>query len=169
MFFGKKQSLVGLDIGSHSVKVVELEAQANKQHRLVNWGISQPLAEAIVDGEIALEHQRHVVERTQVERAYPEGAHERHVRDRERERRHRGEDPDPCDQQEDHEPPKDRRSPSGVLIGARRAPTRRRHDRAKRTSSATSVGVRPTPTPAASRASALAVAVPLEPVMIAPA
>jgi len=52
MFFGKKQSLVGLDIGSHSVKVVELEAQANKQHRLVNWGISQPLAEAIVDGEI---------------------------------------------------------------------------------------------------------------------
>jgi len=50
MFFGKKQSLVGLDIGSHSVKVVELEAQANKQHRLVNWGISQPLAEAIVDG-----------------------------------------------------------------------------------------------------------------------
>ena len=52
MFFGKKQSLVGLDIGSHSVKVVELEAQANKQYRLVNWGISQPLAEAIVDGEI---------------------------------------------------------------------------------------------------------------------
>ncbi len=29
MFFGKKQSLVGLDIGSHSVKVVELEALAN--------------------------------------------------------------------------------------------------------------------------------------------
>jgi type IV pilus assembly protein PilM len=52
MFFGKKQSLVGLDIGSHSVKVVELEALANKQYRLVNWGVSQPLAEAIVDGEI---------------------------------------------------------------------------------------------------------------------
>src|SRR5438034_3198787 len=52
MFFGKKQSLVGLDIGSHSVKVVELEAPANKQHKLVNWGVSQPLAEAIVDGEI---------------------------------------------------------------------------------------------------------------------
>jgi type IV pilus assembly protein PilM len=52
MFFGKKQSLVGLDIGSHSVKVVELEAQSNKQYRLVNWGVSQPLAEAIVDGEI---------------------------------------------------------------------------------------------------------------------
>ncbi len=52
MFFGKKQSLVGLDIGSHSVKVVELEAQANKSYKLVNWGVSQPLAEAIVDGEI---------------------------------------------------------------------------------------------------------------------
>ena len=52
MLFGKKQSLVGLDIGSHSVKVVELEAQANKTYRLINWGISQPLAEAIVDGEI---------------------------------------------------------------------------------------------------------------------
>src|SRR5215813_2486504 len=52
MFFGKKQSLVGLDIGSHSVKVVELEAPSNKQHKLVNWGVSQPLAEAIVDGEI---------------------------------------------------------------------------------------------------------------------
>src|SRR5262249_6464905 len=52
MFFGKKQSLVGLDIGSHSVKVVELEAQSNKQHKLVNWGVSQPLAEAIVAGEI---------------------------------------------------------------------------------------------------------------------
>ena len=52
MLFGKKQSLVGLDIGSHSVKVVELEAQSNKTYRLINWGISQPLAEAIVDGEI---------------------------------------------------------------------------------------------------------------------
>ena len=99
----------------------------------------------------------------------PERAHERDVRDRERERRHRGEDADPRDQQEDQEPPKDRRSPSGVLVGDRRAPTRRRHDRAARTSSATSVGVRPTRTPAASSASALAAAVPLEPVMIAPA
>ena len=122
-----------------------------------------------VDGEIALEHQRHVVERTQVERPDPERAHERDVRDRERERRHGREDADPRDQQEDQEPPKDRRSPSGVLVGDRRAPTRRRHDRAARTSSATSVGVRPTRTPAASSASALAAAVPLEPVMIAPA
>ncbi len=52
MLFGKKKSLVGLDIGSHSVKVVELEAQSNNTYKLMNWGISQPLAEAIVDGEI---------------------------------------------------------------------------------------------------------------------
>jgi type IV pilus assembly protein PilM len=52
MLFGRKQSLVGLDIGSASIKVAELESQPNKGYRLVNWGISAPLAEAIVDGEI---------------------------------------------------------------------------------------------------------------------
>jgi type IV pilus assembly protein PilM len=52
MFFRKKQSLVGLDIGSHSVKVVEIEVQPGGGHRLVNYGISEPLFEAIVDGEI---------------------------------------------------------------------------------------------------------------------
>ena len=52
MFFGKKQSLIGLDIGSHTVKVAELESHPKRGHRLVNWGISAPLAEAIVDGEI---------------------------------------------------------------------------------------------------------------------
>jgi type IV pilus assembly protein PilM len=52
MLFGKKQSLVGLDIGSHTIKAVELEPLANKSYRLVHWGISAPLAEAIVDGEI---------------------------------------------------------------------------------------------------------------------
>jgi type IV pilus assembly protein PilM len=51
MLFGRKQSLVGLDIGSHSVKIAELQSQP-KGNRLVNWGISTPLAEAIVDGEI---------------------------------------------------------------------------------------------------------------------
>jgi len=50
--FGKKQSLVGLDIGSHSVKLAEMESLSNKTHKLVNWGISPPLGEAIVDGEI---------------------------------------------------------------------------------------------------------------------
>jgi type IV pilus assembly protein PilM len=52
MLFGKKQSLVGLDIGSHSIKAVELEPQPNKTWRLTRWGISPPLAEAIVEGEI---------------------------------------------------------------------------------------------------------------------
>ena len=52
MAFGKKQSLVGLDIGSHTVKLAEMESGSNKSHKLVNWGISPPLGEAIVDGEI---------------------------------------------------------------------------------------------------------------------
>src|SRR5213593_588011 len=52
MLFGRKQSLVGLDIGSHTIKAVELEPQNNRGRRLVHWGISPPLAEAIVDGEI---------------------------------------------------------------------------------------------------------------------
>ena len=52
MIFGKKPTLVGLDIGSHTIKAVELEQQSKGSHRLVHWGISPPLAEAIVDGEI---------------------------------------------------------------------------------------------------------------------
>jgi type IV pilus assembly protein PilM len=52
MLFGKKQALVGLDIGSHTIKAVELESQPNRTHRLTRWGLSAPLAEAIVDGEI---------------------------------------------------------------------------------------------------------------------
>lgn len=52
MLFGKKQSLVGLDIGSHTIKAVELESAGNKGYKLTNWGVSAPLAEAIVDGEI---------------------------------------------------------------------------------------------------------------------
>jgi type IV pilus assembly protein PilM len=49
--FGKKPSLVGLDIGSHTIKAVEIEGSASKS-RLTRWGISAPLGEAIVDGEI---------------------------------------------------------------------------------------------------------------------
>src|SRR5882762_2232729 len=52
MIFGKKPTLVGLDIGSHTIKAVELEQLSKGSHRLVHWGISPPLAEAIVDGEI---------------------------------------------------------------------------------------------------------------------
>jgi type IV pilus assembly protein PilM len=49
--FGKKKTTVGLDIGSSSIKVVEI-AQERSGERLVNYGISEPLSEAIVDGEI---------------------------------------------------------------------------------------------------------------------
>ncbi len=49
--FGKKKSTVGLDIGSSSIKVVEISHDRSGD-RLVNYGVSEPLAEAIVDGEI---------------------------------------------------------------------------------------------------------------------
>lgn len=49
--FGKKKSTVGLDIGSSSIKVVEI-VQDSHGGRLLNYGISEPLSEAIVDGEI---------------------------------------------------------------------------------------------------------------------
>src|SRR2546428_4273982 len=49
--FGKKKTTVGLDIGSSSIKVVEL-AHDRSGLRLVNFGVSEPLSEAIVDGEI---------------------------------------------------------------------------------------------------------------------
>ena len=49
--FGKKKTTVGLDIGSSSIKVVEI-AQDRTGNRLVNYGISEPFSEAIVDGEI---------------------------------------------------------------------------------------------------------------------
>jgi type IV pilus assembly protein PilM len=49
--FGKRKSTVGLDIGSSSIKVVEI-ARERSGDQLVNYGISEPLSEAIVDGEI---------------------------------------------------------------------------------------------------------------------
>jgi type IV pilus assembly protein PilM len=49
--FGKRKSTVGLDIGSSSIKVAEI-VQDRSGDRLVNYGISEPLSEAIVDGEI---------------------------------------------------------------------------------------------------------------------
>lgn len=49
--FGRKKSTVGLDIGSSSIKVAEIVQDKNGD-RLVNYGISEPLSEAIVDGEI---------------------------------------------------------------------------------------------------------------------
>src|SRR5687767_9969694 len=51
VMFGNKKSTIGLDIGSSSIKVVEI-ARDRSGDRLVNYGISEPLSEAIVDGEI---------------------------------------------------------------------------------------------------------------------
>jgi len=50
--FGKKQKpFVGLDIGSSTVKVVEVKSE-DCGRRLVNFGISNPISDAVVDGEI---------------------------------------------------------------------------------------------------------------------
>ncbi len=49
--FKKQRTVVGLDLGSHSIKAVEIEFTSSGP-RLVNFGISEPLAEAIVDGEV---------------------------------------------------------------------------------------------------------------------
>jgi type IV pilus assembly protein PilM len=49
--FGKSKTTVGLDIGSSSIKVVQLETRGDMT-RLVNYGIAEIVPEAIVEGEI---------------------------------------------------------------------------------------------------------------------
>ncbi len=51
MLFGKKKDVIGLDIGSSSVKVVEL-SESSRGHRLVNCAMSTIPPEAIVDGSL---------------------------------------------------------------------------------------------------------------------
>ena len=51
MFFRKSGPLIGLDIGSHSVKVVELRPSRNG-HALANLGVAPLPPDAIVDGAI---------------------------------------------------------------------------------------------------------------------
>ncbi|MBE0616487.1 MAG: type IV pilus assembly protein PilM, partial [Proteobacteria bacterium] len=51
MAFWKPKNLVGLDIGSHSIKIVELEHQKHG-FKLKNFGVAQLPPEAIVDGVI---------------------------------------------------------------------------------------------------------------------
>ncbi len=48
--FGKKKKVIGLDIGSSQTKMVELSTGKNK--KLINYGISKVLPDAIVEGEI---------------------------------------------------------------------------------------------------------------------
>ena len=51
--FRKSTSVIAIDIGSSSVKMVQLEALPNsRQYRLVAWGKEDLSAETIVDGEI---------------------------------------------------------------------------------------------------------------------
>src|SRR5437867_8970661 len=71
--FGKKKSTVGLDIGSSSIKVVEI-AHDRSGDRLINFGISEPLSEAIVDGEI--------MDRQLVHEAITNLLESRHIRNR---------------------------------------------------------------------------------------
>jgi len=51
VIFKKQRSVVGVDLGSHTIKAVELQSTPAGP-RLVNFGVSEPLSEAIVDGEI---------------------------------------------------------------------------------------------------------------------
>jgi type IV pilus assembly protein PilM len=48
--FGRKKKVLGLDIGSSQTKIIELSA--GKSKKLVNFGISKVLPDAIVEGEI---------------------------------------------------------------------------------------------------------------------
>lgn len=48
--FGKKKRVIGLDIGSSQTKIVELSP--GKTKKLLNYGISKVLPDAIVEGEI---------------------------------------------------------------------------------------------------------------------
>ncbi len=48
--FGRKKKILGLDIGSSQTKIVELSA--GKSKKLINYGISKVLPDAIVEGEI---------------------------------------------------------------------------------------------------------------------
>src|ERR1043165_4927146 len=49
--FGKKKSVAGLDIGSSSVKMVELDGKANNLN-LVSLGFENLPADTIIDGQI---------------------------------------------------------------------------------------------------------------------
>jgi type IV pilus assembly protein PilM len=52
MFFSKKDELVGLDIGSSSVKMVELTELKGNRYRLKNFGLSILPRDSIINGEI---------------------------------------------------------------------------------------------------------------------
>ena len=51
MFFSKKREIIGLDIGSSSIKLVELK-EGKSGYRLQNLAVSPLPPEAIVDGAL---------------------------------------------------------------------------------------------------------------------
>lgn len=51
-FFGGGKQLIGLDIGTSSVKLVELKAVGKKGYQLINLGIASLQPDTIVDGDI---------------------------------------------------------------------------------------------------------------------
>ena len=52
MFFSRSKGVVGLDIGSATVKLVELKEKKGGQYQLVRIGVEPLSPEAIVDGSI---------------------------------------------------------------------------------------------------------------------
>ncbi len=52
MFFSKSKNVVGLDIGSSAVKLVELKEKKGGSYELVKMGVERLSPEAIVDGSI---------------------------------------------------------------------------------------------------------------------
>lgn len=61
MFSKKQRPFVGLDIGSSSVKVVEMRQENGVRH-LTKFGVSEPILDAVVDGEIVdRDHVAHVI------------------------------------------------------------------------------------------------------------
>ncbi|HUO85106.1 MAG TPA: pilus assembly protein PilM, partial [Thermoanaerobaculia bacterium] len=52
MFFSKSKNLVGLDIGSSAVKLVELKEKKAGVYQLLKIGLEPLSPEAIVDGSI---------------------------------------------------------------------------------------------------------------------
>ena len=52
MFFSKSKNVVGLDIGSSAIKLVELKEKKGGTYQLVKMGVERLSPEAIVDGSI---------------------------------------------------------------------------------------------------------------------
>ena len=52
MLFARKEPIIGIDIGTHAVKLVQLK-QAGKGYQLLHFGMMPLMPEAIIDGTVA--------------------------------------------------------------------------------------------------------------------